>query len=91
MRAQRQRTPELVQGAVGAVEIGLVDDQDVGDLEQPCLHGLDVVAEARRGHDDAHVGDVDDVDLALAGADGLDEDQVLAGSIEGVEHAHGGG
>ena len=56
---------------------------------QPRLHGLDVVAEARRRDEHAHVGDLGHVDLALAGADRLDQDEVLAGGIEGVDHAYG--
>ena len=91
VRAQGQRALELMQRAVGAVEIGLVDDENVGDFQQPRLHGLDVVAEARRGDDDPHVGDVDDVDLALTRADGFHQDEIAAGRVERIEHAHGGG
>ena len=39
-------------------------------------------------HDDRDVGGADDVDFVLADADGLDEDDVLAG---GVEHERGVG
>ena len=38
-------------GPVGARLIGLVDDEDVGDLEDPGLDGLDVVAHARHQDD----------------------------------------
>ena len=43
---------ELRLHARGAVAIGLVDDEHVGDLEQPGLHRLDRVARFRHQHDD---------------------------------------
>ena len=46
-RAATARPCSCCSGAVGALAVGLVDDHDVGDLDQPRLHGLDVVAEAR--------------------------------------------
>ena len=68
----------------------LVDHQDVGDLEQSRFHGLDVVAETGRGDDDAHIRHFGHVDVGLAGADRLEQDDVLAGGIERVDHAHRG-
>ena len=91
MRTHGERAFELMQRAPGIRQVGFVDDEDVGDLDEPGLHGLDVVAEPRRGGEHAHVGDVDDVDLALAGADGLDEDQVFACRVEHIDDAHGRG
>ena len=40
--------------------------------------------------DDADVGNLGDVDLVLAGADGFQQDPVEAGRVEGVDDAHGG-
>ena len=55
---------------------------------QAGLHRLDIVAEAGRGDQDAHVGHFRYVDFALPGADRLQQDEVLAGSVERVDHAH---
>ncbi len=59
---------------VGAVAVGLVDDEDVADLEDPGLGRLDAVAHARGEQHQRGVGEAGDLDLALADADGLDED-----------------
>ena len=77
---------QLRHRAVGALALGLVDDEDVGDLEDPGLDRLDVVAEARHEHDGRRVRGAHDVDLVLADADRLDEDHVEA---RGVEHVDG--
>ena len=73
---------------VGALAVGLVDDEDVGDLHQARLDRLDVVPHAGRQHHDATLGEAEDLDLVLADADRLDEDLVEAG---GVEDVHGVG
>ena len=62
--------------------VALVDDDEVGDLEQAGLDRLDLVAHLGRLEDDRRVGRGRDLDLALAGPDGLDEDQVEAGGVE---------
>src|SRR5882724_7006943 len=53
---------EVAQREVGALAVALVDDEDVGDLEQPRLERLHAVAEAGRRHDDDGVGHARDVD-----------------------------
>ena len=73
---------ELALGAVGALAVALIDDEDVGDLEEPGLDGLDLVAEPRHEHDDGRVRHVDDLDLVLPDADRLDEDRVVAHRVE---------
>ena len=76
----------MLQRRLGPGEIGLVDRQHVGDLQDARLDGLHVVAQPRGAHDDPHVRRVRDVELPLAGADGLDDDAitelVIAGAIE---------
>ena len=62
--------------------IHLVDRDHVGDLHDPRLQRLDGVARARHQHEQHGVGDPDHLDLALAGADGLEQDELLAGRVE---------
>ena len=81
-RLQRQHRLDRRHRPIGALAIGLVDDEDVGDLHDAGLERLHLVAGARHERDDRHVGGADDVDLVLADADGLDEDDVLAGGVE---------
>ena len=78
-----QRPGELVlrQGRRLGIDVGLVDDDDVGQLDDPSLDRLQVVA--RVGQLEQH----EDVDhaghgrLRLAHAHGLDEDHVEAGRL----------
>ena len=51
---------------------------------------MDVVAQAWDGHQAHGVGDADDVDLLLAHADGLDQDDVGAERVQHVDHSRGG-
>ena len=83
---QRQIRLDGRHQAVGAFAIGLVHDEDVGDLHDAGLERLHLVARARHQRHDRDVRGADDVDLVLADADGLDDDDVLAG---GVEHERG--
>src|SRR5690606_17413197 len=95
-RLQDRRSPEPRLGPVteadhvtkvshrriGALAIGLVDDEDVADLEDAGLGGLDAVAHSRCEKDDRGVSEPGDLDLALPDADGLDDDDVAARRVE---------
>ena len=67
---------------IGAVAVGLVDDEDVPDLEDPRLRGLDPVAHAGREQHERRVRRPGDLDLGLTDADGLDEDRPEARRVE---------
>ena len=81
-RLQRQVRRHRLHQAVGALAVGLVDDEDVGDLHDAGLDRLHVVAGAGHEHDDRDVRRADDVHFVLADADGLDDDDVLARGVE---------
>ncbi len=61
------------------------DDVNVRDLEDAGLDGLDIVAQAWRRDDDRGVGGARDLDLVLADADRLDDDDVETGRVEDVD------
>ena len=75
------------RGPLRAGLVALVDHDQVGDLEQARLDRLDLVAHLGRLEHDRRVRRGGDLDLALPGPDGLDEDEVEAGRIE---HRSGG-
>ena len=77
-----EHRPELGGRPLGARPVALVDDDDVGHLEQARLDRLDLVAHLGRLEHDGRVGGGRDLDLALAGPDRLDEHQVEAGGVE---------
>ena len=56
--------------------IALVDDEHVGDLEDPRLEDLDRIAAAGLQCDQRRVGDLGDFDLGLSDADRLDQHDV---------------
>jgi hypothetical protein len=76
--AELEHLAELAHRPVRAVQVRLVDHEDVGHLEDAGLDGLDVVTHP--GHCDQHRGvrHLGDVDLVLADAHGLHHHHVLA-------------
>ena len=70
-----------VPGEIGQLAVGLVDDDEVGELDDPALHALQLVAGARREQQHEQVDHAGDRDLRLADADGLDEHDVEAGRL----------
>ena len=58
-----------------ALAITLVDHEDVGDLHDAGLDGLDVVAHAGNENHNRDVGEADDIDFILPDADGFDQDR----------------
>ena len=67
------------RAAGGRAEVGLGDDEHVGDLHDPRLQELQRVAGAGLDDDDHGLGGLGDVGLGLADADGLDHHQVERG------------
>ena len=84
---EAQRAGDLrlrARGRVG-VEVGLVDDDEVGQLHHALLDRLQVVAGVGQLQQHEHVGHAGDGRLALADADRLDDHDVEAG---GLAHQH---
>ena len=82
---QPEAALEVVEAALGAGLVALVEDEGVGHLDDPGLEELDLVA-AEGLEDEVHpVGQVADVGLALADADRLDDRRSgTAGSAGGT-------
>jgi hypothetical protein len=85
--AQLEHVGELLGGALRKRQVGLVDHQHIGDFEDAGLHRLHLVAHVGRIHHHAYIGDLDDLDFRLAGADGLDDDEIAAGRVHGIDDA----
>ena len=79
---RREHRAELARGAIGSGPVGLVDDDEVRDLEQPGLDRLHLVPHLGHLDDDRGLGEARDLDLRLPGTDRLDEDGVVAGGVE---------
>jgi hypothetical protein len=73
LRREAEHAADLAHHRVGQRMVGLVDDDDVGDLHHARLERLDGIARAGHQHQHDGVGVVDDVDLRLADADRLEE------------------
>ena len=63
------------------VTVGLVDDDDVGQLHDPPLDALQLVAAARRRQQEEAVDHVGDRGLGLADPHRLDEHHVETGRL----------
>ena len=83
-RQDMQRRAVFGSGSLGArevVAVGLVDRDHVGELDQALLEALQLVAGARQHQHQEKIGHVGDHGLRLAGADGLDQHDVVAGGF----------
>jgi hypothetical protein len=83
---EREHLPQIADGLRGAVAVGLVHREHVGDLEDARLGGLHAVTHSRGEEHNGGVGEGHHLHLGLAHAHGLDEHHVAAGR---VEHPHG--
>src|SRR5438552_2465044 len=79
---EREDRPHLVQHRLRGGVVELVDRDHVWDLHDPRLEGLHRVARARHQHEQHGVHDADHLDLALPRPDRLEEDELLARSVE---------
>ena len=86
----RDHRLDLSLRLVGSVPVRLVDDEDVGDLENPRLDRLDVVPKPRNDEHEIGVRNLDDLHLVLPDADRLDEDDVLPHRVHDVHDVDGG-
>ena len=76
-----QRRAQVAHRALGdRAEVGLGDDEHVGDLHDPRLEELEDVARARLDDDRHRVGRLRHLGLGLAHADRLDDDDVEGGA-----------
>src|SRR6185312_8839155 len=82
LAAQMHAQLEFRLDPVGALAVGLVDHEQVGDFIQPGLHHLHTIAAL--GHRDHHgrIGEVHHGKLGLANTDGLYNDDVETESVE---------
>ncbi len=79
---RRHHGAQLTCGTVRAGTIALVHGDDVRHLEQSRLDGLDLVPHVGHLDDHRRLRQARDLDLGLAGADGLDQDRVVSGRIQ---------
>jgi hypothetical protein len=61
--------------------VGLVDRQDVGQLDDAALEALQLIAAARQQQQQEEVDQIRHCGLGLADADRLDDDHVEAGRL----------
>jgi hypothetical protein len=83
--AELQDRADVVEHRLRGRVVALVDRDHVRDLHDPGLQRLHRVARAGHQHEQDGVRDADHLDLALTGADRLEEEEILAAR---VEHEH---
>ena len=76
---------DLADDFIGSVEIALINDEQVADLEDTCLDGLNIIAHPRNQDDHRRVSCLDNIDFRLTDTDGLDDDDVLSKSIHRLD------
>ena len=77
---------QLGPGGGQCVDVGLVDDHQIGNFHHAFFDGLQVVACIGQLHQHEHVGHIGHCRLGLAHAHGFDNDHVVAC---GFAHQHG--
>ena len=86
---QREHRFELRLKTVGAGVVGLVDHENVRDLQDAGLDRLDIVAHPRDENDKNGIGRANDINLVLTHTDRLDDDDVVTGGIEQIDGVGG--
>ncbi len=86
---QLQHRAQVVAGLGHARPVGLVDDEDVGDLQQAGLVGLHAVSPPRVHHHHGGIGGGRDLHLDLAHPDRLDHHPRKAGRVEHPQRLRG--
>ena len=76
-------------GLRGQRLICLVDHQNIGDFQDPCLDRLHVIAQPGCGDHHAHIGNAGHFNLGLAGADGFQNDNISPCGIHQIGHLRG--
>jgi hypothetical protein len=69
-------TAQAIEGRLCARSVRFIHGDDVGDLEDPRLHRLHLVATLGPFHNEQHVGEPRNADLGLPSTDGLHKDQI---------------
>src|SRR5439155_15220670 len=87
--AELEHRPQVGDEPVRAGDVGLVDHQNVGNLEDARLDSLDVVAQIWHTHDQRRIGRAGNLHLILAHADGFDDDHILAKGVQQQHHVEG--
>jgi len=90
IRAQVEHSLQGANRILGLRAVGLVDDEDVGDLQDAGLDRLHIVPQSGRLHDQGGLRLMGDIHFALARADRLDENGVEAGGIQRADGVGGG-
>src|SRR5579871_843834 len=80
--AQRQHRFDLALHLFRTGTVGLVDDEDVGDLHNAGFNGLDVVAHAWYQHHNGHISERRYVDFVLSDAHGFNNYEIEARRAE---------
>ena len=83
--------PQLPHQCLSAVAITLVDNEDVADLQDASLGGLDPVTHARRQQDEHCIGRFCHLELGLAHPDSLHDHGVKTCRIECPQRLRCGG
>ena len=79
---QMHQLAQLLVHPLGAGKVRLVDDEDVGDLQDPGLDDLDAVAGRRGGDHHGGVGREHHLELGLSDTDRLDQAPVAAAGVD---------
>jgi hypothetical protein len=87
--AEPDHVLDLTHRGVGPVAVGLVDREDVADLEDAGLGRLDAVSHPGRQQHHGAVGQTGDLDLGLADADRLDQHDLAARRVEHPQRLRG--
>ncbi|MNY03241.1 hypothetical protein D3C86_1358530 [compost metagenome] len=89
-RLHLEHAEDLGGGLAGTGDVGLVDHEEVRDLHDPRLDGLNAVAQVGRQDEHRAIGCLGDRHLALADPHGLDDHHVAAVSVQDLGRGLGG-
>ena len=83
--------PDLAHGAISAIAICLIDDEDVADLQDARFRSLNAIPHARRQQYQRRVGRRGNLDLRLPDTHGLDDRDIETCGVENTQYLRGRG
>ncbi len=75
---------QVFNALISTQMISFINHQNIRNFKNTGFNALDIITHARNVHNQRRVGKIDDIHFTLAGANGFDDDVVIAGGVKSL-------